>query len=132
MARSSPTQIGPWTLGKHLTLCQIASATIDSDNVWTVDTAGASELVAQIRRLNFQNRFTLKDIRPITNPQENMVVTSVGCSLQLTVIRVANNTTPGNAFSATVAVGQYVQVIFNDSHEQFDGFYIVANFETVR
>lgn len=123
------TSIGPWTLGKDLgPTCTIASATLSAGNVWTVGSPVA--LLGVIRRLNHQLRNTLKDIRPITNQQENMVVTSFGNAMQLTILRLSNNTTPGNALASVVAVGAYCQVIFDDAHEEFNGYYVIANYES--
>jgi len=121
-----PTAIGPWTLGPDLTKVTVATATV-SGSVWTL--GAAVEMKGVIRRLNHQVRYGLKDIRPITNQQENMVVVSTGNSLQLTVLRVSNNTTPGNPLSAVLAVGAYCQVIFDDAHEEYNGYYVVANYE---
>jgi len=118
--------IGPWTLGPDLTKCTIASATV-AGSVWTV--GAAVELKGVIRRLNHQVRYGLKDIRPITNQQENMVIVSTGNALQLTVLRVNNNTTPGNPLSAMLA-GGYCQAIFDDAHEEYNGYFVVASYES--
>jgi hypothetical protein len=119
--------IGPWTLGKDLAFFTVAPATV-AGTTWTVLTG--VDYTGVVRRLNHQARVALKDIRPITVPQENMVPISVGQAIQITVLRKNNNTTPGNPLSALVATYGYCQVTFDDAHEEFSGFFAIGNYET--
>jgi len=128
------TGIGPWTLGPDLVSFTVAPVVVTATGTgaslgttWTPGTA--VQCSALVRRINHQMRVGLKDIRPITQIQENNVPVSTGNTLQLTNIRLKNNTTPGNPLSALVASGLYVQCIFQDSHEQFDGYYAVSGYE---
>lgn len=120
------TGIGPWTLGKDLTSVTIAPVTV-SGTTWTGGTP--IECVTMVRRINHQMRFGLKDIRPVTEIQENMVPISIGHTLQLVNLRRSNNTTPGNPLSSIVTSNSYVLCIFADSHEQFSGYYAIAGYE---
>jgi hypothetical protein len=129
------TGIGPWTLGKDLITFTIASVAVTSTGTggtggttWTPGTA--VECVGIVRRLNHQTRIGTKDIRPITQVQENLVPVSYGNALQIANIRLSNNTTPGNPLSALVAAGGYCQVIFQDSHELYDGYYVITGYES--
>jgi hypothetical protein len=122
------TGIGPWTLGKDLTTFTIAPATVagaTSGTTWTVGTAVSC--IGLVRRINHQMRAATKDIRPITQVQENQVPISTGNSMQLVNIRINNQTNP---LGGIVDNGLYCQVIFHDGSENWSGYFVVTGFES--
>jgi len=124
--------IGPWTLGKHLTKITIAPVAVTAvsggGTTWTPGTA--VECKGLVRRLQHQVRIATADIRPITQPMENQVPISYGNTLQLVNLRISNNPSPGNPISAMLQAGFYVQVIFDDALEEFDGYYVITGYES--
>jgi len=123
--------IGPWTLGKDLLQFDIAPVSVTGGAGGTTWTAGAIVgCLGLVRRINHQVRYGTKDIRPITQVQENNVLVSTGNAIQLQNLRISSNTGQGNPLASVVQAGAYIQVIFKDSHEQFDGYYVITGYES--
>src|SRR5947208_9257311 len=131
---ANPHYIGEWLLGPDLTVLNAFPAIINPDSGEFEDGAGAN-LLGVIRRLGNSAGTQLKNVRPCTTAQDNMIPVSYGVRCALTALKTRYNLgfyvpadtagTAGQLLGYLRQSGSHVHLFWQEGGETFDGYFVM-------